>query len=177
MRTSLSLIFRMGETKRGERRGLTGRQRGMQSHGRLTGRHIDRGWIWTVWWTLSSTASQQSESVHLARVGTESLAVRAMLEPSGCRTTAWQTDRPIIQADRQAEREAGWVSDGCTASHALMFSCQISLTENQWRCTLMETHWNHWMKKARRLNMQQEKHGMVIGMQVITHPGPLCRPV
>lgn len=41
----------------------------------------------------------------------------------------WLTDVLVVQADGQTDR--GWVSDGCTASHALMLSCQISLTENQ----------------------------------------------
>lgn len=99
-------------------------------------------------------------TVHLTWVGTEPLKPGRSCCWVPCRShqaaepltdrqtghTGRQTDRRVEKTDRQtdrkAERQAGWVSDGCTASHAFMFSCQISLTENQWRCTLMETRSN-----------------------------------
>ena len=50
--------FRTGETKREERRGMTGRQGGVRScMGVWQADILTETVSWTVWWTLSSTAS------------------------------------------------------------------------------------------------------------------------
>lgn len=93
-------------------------------HGRLTSRHTPE----TASPTISSKASYSSTGAHSAWVGTTPRLLQ----------NHWLTGRPRYgQTDTRTERLGI-----CAASRAFVFSRWISLTENQWRCTLTETQSN-----------------------------------